>query len=92
MMGVIESLQQQAEQMEESSEESSAKSDENLKPDEETEVSKPCDSSEKVLKEINKNDLNPPQKRRKGAGGKAAANTEEHIDEANVGSKAMALN
>ncbi|XP_024629209.1 E3 ubiquitin-protein ligase ORTHRUS 2 isoform X2 [Medicago truncatula] len=81
MMGVIESLQQQAEQMEESSEESSVKSDENLKPDEETEVSKPCDSSEKVLKEINKNDLNPPQKRRKGTGGKAVANTEEHIDE-----------
>ncbi|GAU17628.1 hypothetical protein TSUD_255030 [Trifolium subterraneum] len=94
MMGVIETLQRQAEQMdEESSEESSAKSDENLKPDEETDVSKPSDSNEKVEEEINKNDLNPlPQKRRKGADGKTVVNTEEPVDEAEVENKAVTCN
>ncbi|XP_045822619.1 E3 ubiquitin-protein ligase ORTHRUS 2-like [Trifolium pratense] len=97
MMGVIESL---AEQMEESSEESSAKSlesgdksDENLRSDEETEVPKPCDSTEIVLEEINESDLNPlPQKRRKGADGKAVVNADEHIDGAEVEIKAMTFN
>jgi E3 ubiquitin-protein ligase UHRF1 len=91
MMGVIESLQRQAEEMEESSEESSAKSeessdksDENLKSDEEKEVPKPCDSSEKVSEETKENDVDPPQKRKKGADGKAVVNVEEHTDEAAV--------
>ncbi|XP_058732247.1 E3 ubiquitin-protein ligase ORTHRUS 2-like [Vicia villosa] len=90
MMGVIESLQRQTEQqMEESSEELSAKSDENLTPDEEMEeVSNPCDSGEKVLMEIN-NDLDPPKKERKVAGGKVVVNLEEHIDDAVVESESM---
>ncbi|GAU48818.1 hypothetical protein TSUD_99900 [Trifolium subterraneum] len=91
MMDIIESLQRQAEQMEESSEESSAKSedessgksDENLKLDEEKEIPKPCDSSEKVSEET-ENDVDPPQKRRKGTDGKAVVNAEEHTDEAVV--------
>ncbi|GAU11723.1 hypothetical protein TSUD_74740 [Trifolium subterraneum] len=101
LMGIIESLQRQAEQMEESSEESSAKSeessdksDENLKSDEETEVPKPCDSSEKVSDETKENDVDPPQKRMKGADGKAVVNADEHIDgaEAEAESKSMAFN
>jgi hypothetical protein len=84
MMGIIESLQRQAEQMEENSEESSDKSDENLKSDEEKEVPKPCDSSEKVSDETKENDVDPPQKRKKGADGKAVVNVEEHTDEAAV--------
>jgi hypothetical protein len=99
MMGVIESLRRQAEQVEESSEESSAKSegssdksDENLKSDEDTDVPKPCDSREIVLEEINENDLDPPQKRRKGADGKAVVKADEHIDGAEAESKAMAFN
>lgn len=89
MMGVIESLQRQTEQqMEESSEELSAKSDENLVPDEEMEFSKPCDSGEKVLKEINKNDLDPPKKGRKVAGGKIVVESEA-MDDAEVESEAM---
>ncbi|MCI20596.1 E3 ubiquitin-protein ligase UHRF1, partial [Trifolium medium] len=94
MMSVIESLQRQAEPMEESSEESSAKSeesseknDENLKSDEEKEVPKPCDSNEKVLEETKENDADSPQKRRKGADGKAVVNAEEHTDEAVVENK-----
>ncbi|RDX75256.1 E3 ubiquitin-protein ligase ORTHRUS 2, partial [Mucuna pruriens] len=73
MMGFIETLQHQAEQDEnsgessdkndENSEESSDKHDENLH--DATEVSKPSDSSEKVLEEIKDNDLNQPHKRRK---------------------------
>ncbi|MCI73447.1 E3 ubiquitin-protein ligase UHRF1, partial [Trifolium medium] len=70
--------------------ESSDKSDENLKSDEETEVPKPCDSTEIVLEEINESDLDPPQKRRKGADGKAVVNADEHIDGAEAESKAMA--
>ncbi|KAK7299811.1 hypothetical protein RJT34_10639 [Clitoria ternatea] len=82
MMGVIESLQREAEQMEENLEESDDKNDENLKNmNEETEVSKPCDSSENVLEEIKDNDLNRPHKRRKGAGGSAAVNMEENAGE-----------
>ena len=50
MLAVIESLQRQAE--DENSEESS-------------DVSKPCDSSDKVLEEIKDNELNQPHKRRK---------------------------
>jgi len=78
-MDVIESLQREAEQME-SSEESIAESDENLMLDEEIDVSKPCDSSEIFLEKINENDLNAPQKRRKGNGGKVVVNMEKHID------------
>ncbi|GAU11725.1 hypothetical protein TSUD_74760 [Trifolium subterraneum] len=99
MMGVIESLQRQAEQMEENSEESSAKSeesndksDENLKSDEEIEVPKPCGSSEIVLEEINENDLDPPQKRRKGADGKAVVNAGEYIDGAEAESNSVSFN
>ncbi|KAK2385395.1 Zinc finger (C3HC4-type RING finger) family protein [Trifolium repens] len=99
MMGVIESLQRQAEQVEESSEESSAKSegssdksDENLKSDEETDVPNPCDSREIVLEEINENDPDPTQKRRKGADGKAVVKAGEHIDGAEAESKAVAFN
>ncbi|GAU43076.1 hypothetical protein TSUD_194300 [Trifolium subterraneum] len=83
---------------EESSEESSAeeegaKSDENLKPDEEIDVSKPSDSNEKVVEEINENDLNPsPHKRRKGADGKTAVNMKEPVDEAEVENKAVTCN
>lgn len=62
MMGVIESLQRQAEQ-DENSEESSDKNDENLH--DVAEVSKPSDSSETVLEEIKDSDLNQPHKRRK---------------------------
>lgn len=92
MMGIIESLQLQAEQME-SSEEPSDKNDENLKQlDEETEVSKPCDSSDKVLEEINDNDLNQPLKRRKGAGGAVVVNEEEHVDQVEIEDKAMICN
>ncbi|XP_045822617.1 E3 ubiquitin-protein ligase ORTHRUS 2-like [Trifolium pratense] len=94
MMGMIESLQRKAEQMEESSEESSArseepsdKSDENRKSGEETEVPKPCDSSEKVSEETEENDVDPLEKRRKGADGKAVVNAEEHTDEAVVENK-----
>ncbi|KAH1062960.1 hypothetical protein GLYMA_02G309100v4 [Glycine max] len=61
MLAVIESLQRQAE--DENSEESSDKNDENLH--DPTEVSKPCDSSDKVLEEIKDNELNQPHKRRK---------------------------
>ena len=96
MMGVIESLQRQAEQqeeqMEENSGESSAKSEENDKPDEETEVSKSSDSSEKVMEEVNEDDVNPPQKKRKGDNGKAVVNSEEHIDDAGVESQTVACN
>jgi hypothetical protein len=92
MMGIIESLQRQAEQMEENSEESSDKSDENLKSDEEKEVPKPCDSSEKVSEETKENDVDPPQNRRKGADGKAVVNVEEHTDEAVVENEVMAFN
>ncbi|CAJ2633543.1 E3 ubiquitin-protein ligase orthrus 2-like protein [Trifolium pratense] len=93
MMGVIELLQRQAEEMDET-EESSAKSDENLKPDEETDVSKPSNSNEKVVEEIKENDLNPPpQKRRKGADGKTVENMEEAVvDEAEVESKTVTCN
>ena len=83
-MSAIETLMREAE-MEESSEVSSDKNDENLENVQDvdgTEVSKPCDSSEKVLEEIKDNDLNQPHKRRKGAGGAVIVNTEEHIDEA----------
>jgi len=73
-MGVIESLQLQAEEMENNSEESSAKGGENIKLDEKTEVSKPCDSSEEVLKEINEVDLNPPHKRMKSDKGEVVVN------------------
>lgn len=62
MMGVIESLQRQAEQ-DENSEESSDKNDENLH--DVAEVSKPSDSGENVLEEIKDSDLNQPHKRRK---------------------------
>jgi hypothetical protein len=102
MMGVIESLQRQAEEMDEdnseessakSSEESGAKTDENLKPDEETDISKPLDSGEKVVEEIDENDLNPPpQKRGKGANGKTVVNMEEPVDEAEVENKAVTCN
>jgi hypothetical protein len=102
MMGVIESLQRQAEEMDEdnseessakSSEESGAKTDENLKPDEETDISKPLDSGEKVVEEIDENDLNPPpQKQRKGANGKTVVNMEEPVDEAEVENKAVTCN
>ncbi|OIW16451.1 hypothetical protein TanjilG_19167 [Lupinus angustifolius] len=95
MMGIIESLQCEAEQLEENSSESSDKNDENQKNG--SEVSKPGedddddddvdddavddDSSEKVLEEIKDNDLNLPQKRRKVAKGAVVVNEEEHIDE-----------
>lgn len=92
-MGVIESLQRQAEQMEENSEESSDKNDENLeKTHEETEVSKPCDSSEKVLEEINDNELNRPHKRRKGAGGTVVVNKEEHAEDNELEDKVKTCN
>ncbi|CAK8539038.1 unnamed protein product [Lathyrus sativus] len=96
MMGVIESLQRQAEEMAESAEESSSKSDENLKPEEESDVSKPSDSGEEVLeviKENEKEEEEPPQKKRKGARGKAVANVEEPpVDAAEVASNAVACN
>lgn len=60
MLAVIESLQRQAE---ENSEELSDKNDENLH--DPTEVSKPSDSTDKVLEEIKDNELNQPHKRRK---------------------------
>jgi len=47
--------------MEESSEQSSAKSDLNLKLDEETKSSKPYGSSKKVFEVINENDVYPSQ-------------------------------
>ncbi|KAJ1383868.1 Zinc finger, RING-type [Sesbania bispinosa] len=94
MMGIIESLQHQVEQMEENSEELSDKNDENIKNlhDEEAEVSKPCDSSEKVLEEINDNDLNRPLKRRKSSGGTVVVNIEEHTDEAELGDAVKVCN
>ncbi|XP_027368630.1 E3 ubiquitin-protein ligase ORTHRUS 2-like [Abrus precatorius] len=83
MMGVIESLQRQAEQMDDNSEESSDKNDENLKNvDDGTEVVKNSDSSEKVLEEIKDNDLNQPHTRRKGAGGAVMVNIDEHTGDA----------
>ena len=90
-MDAIESLQREAEQMK-SSEESIAKSDENLILDEGIEVSKPCDSSEIFQEKINENDMNAPQKRRKGNGGKTVVNMEEHIDEAELESKKVDCN
>ncbi|XP_061344128.1 E3 ubiquitin-protein ligase ORTHRUS 2-like [Gastrolobium bilobum] len=86
MMGLIESLQSQ---MEENSEESSCKNDENSKNLQDgTEVLKPSDdSSEKVLEEINDNDLNRPQKRRNTDSGAGMVNKEENIDEVELEDK-----
>ncbi|MED6226094.1 hypothetical protein PIB30_100130 [Stylosanthes scabra] len=39
-----------------------------------------CSQGENVLEEIKDNDLNQPQKRRKGAGGSTTVNTEEEIN------------
>ncbi|CAL0331402.1 unnamed protein product [Lupinus luteus] len=75
MMGIIEALQREAEEMEEKCSESSGKNDENEK--NVSEVSEQCDSSEEVLEEIKDNNMNRANKFRKCDKGASVENEEE---------------